>query len=228
MKKVFALLLTVMMLAGISCAWAEGTTEEAVEITFQGITWGSSVEAVAEWVVQREEFTMDYNAEQLLSGYIPWSKGIHTKIILTEDGAILDVNMENNYKSVLARWGFGDFMLPGYAIAGYGMSQISYAFTYDGETTGLISVGVCLDCPNGPDAAFEDLQQKLRTVYGEGDVDNENIYFKKGANNTAVLLRKNENPILIYGVTNAAELIDAMMAVETPAPTANPADTSGL
>ena len=57
MKKVFALLLTVMMLAGISCAWAEGTTEEAVEITFQGITWGSSVEAVAEWVVQREEFT---------------------------------------------------------------------------------------------------------------------------------------------------------------------------
>ena len=72
------------------------------------------------------------------------------------------------------------------------------------------------------------MQQKLRTVYGEGDVDNENIYFKKGANNTAVLLRKNENPILIYGVTNAAELIDAMMAVETPAPTANPADTSGL
>ena len=228
MKKVFALLLTVMMLAGISCAWAEGTTEEAVEITFQGITWGSSVEAVAEWVVQREEFTMDYNAEQLLSGYIPWSKGIHTKIILTEDGAILDVNMENNYQSVLASWGIFDFMLSGYAIAGYGMSEISYAFTYDGETTGLISVGVQLDCPNGPDAAFEDLQQKLRTVYGEGDVDNENIYFKKGANNTAVLLRKNKNPILIYGVTNAAELIDAMMAVETPAPTANPADTSGL
>ena len=228
MKKVFALLLTVMMLAGISCAWAEGTTEEAVEITFQGITWGSSVEAVAEWVVQREEFTMNYNAEQLLSGYMPWSKGYYSDIILTEDGAILDVNMENNYQSVLASWGIFDFMPSGYAIAGYGMSEISYAFTYDGETTGLISVGVRLDCPNGPDAAFEDLQQKLRTVYGEGDVDNENIYFKKGANNTAVLLRKNENPILIYGVTNAAELIDAMMAVETPAPTANPADTSGL
>ena len=44
----------------------------------------------------------------------------------------------------------------------------------------------------------------------------------------SVLLRKNKNPILIYGVTNAAELIDAMMLVETPAPTANPADTSGL
>lgn len=171
---------------------------------------------------------MDYNAEQFLSGYAPWSKGIYSDIILTEDGAILDVNMENNYKSVLASWGIEDFMLSGYAIAGYGMSQISYAFTYDGETTGLISVGVWLDCPNGPDAAFEDLQQKLRTVYGEGDVDNENIYFKKGAHNTAVLLRKNGNPILIYGVTNAAELIDAMMPVETPAPTANPADTSGL
>ena len=73
---------------------------------------------------------MDYNAEQILSGYNPWSKGRCSNIILTEDGAILDVNMENNYKSVLASWGIEDFMLPGYAIAGYGMSQISYGFTY--------------------------------------------------------------------------------------------------
>ena len=37
MKKLLALILAVMMLASIGCAWAEGTTEEAVEITFQGI-----------------------------------------------------------------------------------------------------------------------------------------------------------------------------------------------
>ena len=33
MKKVYALLLAMLMLASVSCAWAEGTTEEIGEIT---------------------------------------------------------------------------------------------------------------------------------------------------------------------------------------------------
>ena len=97
-------------------------------------------------------------------------------------------------------------------------------FTYNGETTGLISVGISLDCPNGTDVAFADLQQKLRTVYGDGDIDDDNTYFKTGENNTAVLLRKNNAPMLIYGITNATELLNASIG----APTANPSDTNGL
>ena len=233
MKKVLAFLLAVMMLASVGCAWAEGTTEELPEITFQDIPWGSSVETVAEWVVQREEYSLSYDtAEKHLNWYSPWNKGSSGRdIILNADGTTLDGQAEYDYGKALANWTtFGGERgdLAGFSIAGYKMNTLYYDFTYDGETTGLISVGVSLECPNGADVAFADLQQKLRTVYGAGDIDDENTYFKMGADNTAVLLRKNDDPILIYGVTNATELLDEIIGVEEPVPTANPSDTNGL
>lgn len=233
MKKVLAFLLAMMMLVSVGCAWAEGTTEEAAEITFQDIPWGSSVDTVAEWVIQREEYSLPYDtAEKLLNQYMPWSKGSSGRnIILTTDGTTLDGQVERDYGKALANWTtFGGERgeLAGFAIAGYKMNELYYDFTFDGEATGLISVGISLECPNGEDAAFTDLQQKLRTVYGVGDIDDENTYFKMGANNTAVLLRKNGTPILIYGITNATEPLDASIGATGATPTANPSDTSGL
>lgn len=229
MKKVLAYLVAVILTCAC-CAMADSATDEMNEITFQDILWGSSVETVAEWVIQREEYSLSYDtAEKLLGWYMPWNKGSSWRsIILTGDGATLDPQVESSYEKALANWStFGGESgeLAGFEIAGYKLNELYYDFTYDGEKTGLISVGVSLECPNGTDAAFADLQQKLRVVYGAGDIDDENTYFKTGAGNTAVLLRRNDEPILVYGVTNATELLDAAVR---PTPTVNPSDTSGL
>ena len=49
MKKVLALMLAVMMLASVGCAWAEETGES---IIWQGIPWGSNVEEVKGYLFQ--------------------------------------------------------------------------------------------------------------------------------------------------------------------------------
>lgn len=230
MKKLFALILAAMMLTVVGCAWAE---EPAAEITFQDIPWGSSIEMVAEWVIQQEEYSMSYDtAEKILTMYMPWYEGSsHHNMILTADGTPLDRDTDADFRDVLANWcTFGGERgeLAGFAIAGYKMNEIYYNFTRSEDSTGLISVGVNLDFPGGADAAFADLQQKLRSVYGAGDIDDETVYFKTGANNTAVLLRKGETPMLVYGVTNAVTLLNDILCIETPASTADPADTDGL
>jgi len=46
-----ALLLAVLMLASVGCAWAEETAEEPAGITFQGIPWGSTYEETISYLI---------------------------------------------------------------------------------------------------------------------------------------------------------------------------------
>ena len=228
MKKLIVLALVLLLCIGCTVA------DEEKEITFQGIPWGSSIETVTEWVIQQEEYSLSYDtAEKYLDRYLPMShNGGYSNMVLSESGKPIDYAEEDAYKKALGcSWTYGGARgeLKGYRFAGYDLKLFAYDYSCDGEITGLLSVGVVLEYPNGNDAAFEDLQQKLRAVYGAGDIDDEKTYLKLGANNTAVLLRRKNTPMLIYGVTNAKAILDEIMAKqEVPAVTVDPADMKGL
>ena len=211
MKKVLALLLAVLMLASIGCAWAEGTTEEAVEITFQDIPWGSSVEEVKSWAKE---------------------KGFDSVTLYPDPVAPVFLDVSGKYSSghvksakVLFAYAFDS---DPFQIAGYSIYSLKFYFDVQDEKTELGTVVVCIQesgaSKEQTQAILDDLEQKLITVYGENAVppmdnslaaspeeslllelllmansDNDR-YRKVDAENTAICLTN--EALLVYGKTN--------------------------
>lgn len=199
MKKLMALILAAMMLASIGCAWAEGTTEEAVEITFQDIPWGSSIEEVTSWAkengFQNVYIASTFSNASFLDASGKYNWNVHI-------GSALDTDA---VKVVYA------FDSTPFQIAGYTVS-LEFYFDARGEKTELGTVVATIQAPQ-TQAMLDDLEQELITAYGENALPSTDIspngtgdrYRKLGAADTAVCLTNNPNygAQLIYGKTNA-------------------------
>lgn len=194
MKKLLALILAVMMLASISCAWAEGTTEEAVEITFQGIPWGSSVEEVVSWV-KENGFSERFISSPFFVASLDKS-GKYTNTSLYLSG--ISVKM-------LTAMASSSFQIAGYTVS------LEFYFDSRGEKTELGTVIVSIQDPQTQEI-LDNLEQELITAYGENALPSTDIspngtgdrYRKVGAADTAVCLTNNPNygVQLIYGKIN--------------------------
>ncbi len=140
-------------------------------------------------------------------------------------------------------------------IAGYQVDDLSLYYAYNENNTELLSVVVTLKVDDLEEAC-SDLSAKLTTLYGKSSqikeqrdtlfgygryastniVTTHNAWM--GANNTAVVLKKNkaftgvDSITLIYGTLDAQEILDAYYAEYqenyVPEPTVNPFDLSGL
>lgn len=195
MKKLLALVLAAMMLASIGCAWAEGTTEEAVEITFQGIPWGSSVEEVVSWA-KENGFSERFISSPFFVASLDKS-GKYTNTSLYLSG--ISVKM-------LTAMASSSFQIAGYTVS------LEFYFDARGEKTELGTVVATIQAPQ-TQAMLDDLEQELITAYGENALPSTDIspngtgdrYRKLGAADTAVCLTNNPNygAQLIYGKTNA-------------------------
>lgn len=222
MKNLLATLLAVMMLTSIGCAFAEGTTEDAVEITFQDIPWGSSMEEVKSWA-KENGFQKFWNNS---------SGVIKTPVYLDTSGkysqAILkSANDLANYEALFTSDNTS------FQIAGYTIPRLDFWFSkQDGETElGTVVVYIQQDVTDEQSQMIlDDLEQKLITVYGENaapSTDNSpkqstdntlsgfawsysltglgagDTYRKVGAEDTAVcLMNQLSDVVLIYGKTD--------------------------
>ena len=194
MKKLLALILAVMMLASIGCAWAEGTTEEAIEITFQGIPWGSSVEEVVSWA-KENGFSERFISSPFFVASLDKS-GKYTNTFLYLSG--ISVKM-------LTAMASSSFQIAGYTVS------LEFYFDSRGEKTELGTVIVSIQDPQTQEI-LDNLEQELITAYGENALPSTDIspngtgdrYRKLGAADTAVCLTNNPNygAQLIYGKTN--------------------------
>ena len=230
MKQLLALVLAAMMLASIGCAWAEGTTEEAVEITFQDLPWGSSQKQVESWakkkglVIQNVPFTDVYldASGKYVTGGMSYIGGKSDKFLRAKNDS-------------------------SFQIAGYTINQLDFHFTEQDGKMGLYTVVVYVYQPDVQlilaaansntsskeddqiQAILDDLEQKLITVYGENDMSENDMsenaefssfhsqlasmtsyvaadrYRKVGAEDTAVCLTYQllgKGVLLVYGKTD--------------------------
>ena len=216
MQKVYALLLAMLMLASVSCAWAEGTTEEIGEITFQDIPWGSSKEDVEDWA-KENGFQTVTNEGTFAPKFLDASgKYVNTRMFTyapaTGDDRILFARDNTSFQ-----------------IAGYLIDSLDFHFDAQNEKPELCTVvvyfqpsynlldfGVYAQAQKQAQAILDDLEQMLTTVYGENAVPstdnsssgltlmvNSERYRKLGAEDTAICLDIMDNrAILVYGKTD--------------------------
>lgn len=228
MKKVLALLLAVLMLASIGCAWAEGTAEEPAEITFQGIPWGSSLEETAEALIALGLISDQTEMQYVGGGLLPF---------FNENGPILLGEMSRIEGTLKAE------ATPVYAIevqdfsvAGYRTTGIAFNFAFDGEQTKLITVYLVLENPGGMlnDDMEADLALKITQVYGEG-VEAHGMHTYRAGQTFMVMgddFTGLSGKMLLYatgeGYALAAEA--SRNIVISPEPTVDPStlDTNGL
>ncbi|MBR6786899.1 MAG: hypothetical protein IKM26_03110 [Clostridia bacterium] len=198
MKKVLALLLAVLMLASISCAWAEGTTEEAVEITFQDIPWGSSIEEVTSWAKENGFQSVYIGSTFSTASFLDASGKYNQDVVIGSPFELHSFKTLNVFDGT------------SFQIAGYTVS-LEFYFDSQGENTELGTVIATIQAPQ-TQAILDDLEQGLITAYGENALPSTDIspngtgdrYRKLGAADTAVCLTNNPNygAQLIYGKIN--------------------------
>ena len=193
MKKMIALLAALLLCVG--CACAEGATG----IMFQNRPWGSSAEEIAQWLLEEGIVTNQYHiCDSKMKPYLQdsWLNEAY----MHEDGS---VTQQNEYAKTVQMLVANEWLNREFKVAGYTLENLYLFFACQEDASQLISVVLDFNFPNGQDAAFADLQQKLRTVYGPGDEDDETHYLKLGDGNTAVHLFSTNKPMLMYGDTSA-------------------------
>lgn len=197
MKRVLAFLFAFLMLT--ACAYAD----EAAEITYQGIPWGSSVETMKKWA---KDQGFKVVAEHTSSPSYLDAEGKFTQ-------SILMMNTSNTGCTIVTAQQNSAFQ-----VAGYDVSSLGFCFdTVDGKPA-LATVTVSIDPKYDRAQALDDLKQKLAQVYGENECTTEpkansfmpsyvslgERYFKQGANNTAVCLTYPGGSVtIVYGKTDA-------------------------
>ena len=197
MKRILAFLFAFLMLT--ACAYAD----EAAEITYQGIPWGSSVETVKKWA---KDQGFKVVAEYMISppSYLN-AEGKFTQGLMT-------ITSNTGYTLVTAQQNSA------FQVAGYDVSNLNFCFdTVDGKSA-LATVMVSIDPKYDTAQSLDDLKQKLAQVYGENECTTEpktnsfmpsyvptgERYIKQGANNTAVCLTYPiVNVTIVYGKTDA-------------------------
>lgn len=238
MKKVLTLLLAMMMLTSIGSTWREATAEQAAEITFQDIPWGSTYEdtvahLVACGVINDDAVTIFNETEWFY--------------VLNEQGKMVKVTKEifpDTYNpEVLMSFDISapyNGLNPEFKMGGYEVNKLEFFFVNDGTTTRLVSV-LALPLPYDTFPAMcLDLVGKLDAVYGEGKLTKiprtpesyEYSYINLGGAGSAVYIYHREAVVFdfMYGTTNAlhmlGEAFEKMPTLVDEAPA--PSDTNGL
>lgn len=247
MKKILALLLAVLMLASIGCAWAEGTTEELPEIAFRDVQLGENC--------GKFKKTVDVlKNETILKGFYP----AHEYLTYRIDDIILywDFNQNNEtnnnalLKDVVLFGEIGTYFNynGGTLVAGYKPSRVDAFFVRpvaDGAIVAnddaAIFYAAYYAFNNCDDAMEADLTSKLSSLYGTAGnttvEQSKNAPGNKyivwyGANDTEVTLYRSGRTIcIVYAWRGAEALIDEALAIaEANQPPAKDVsgDTSGL
>ena len=204
------------------------------EITFQGIPWGSSFDDSFK-IMESNGFTTDeygVTLEWLKNNGYPRS-GSGSFLVPEESRNYMTGNV-SQYTDVLSCFQFEmGTLAEDKKIAGYDISQIEFSFVSLGDDTKLITAAVRLKWEN-QERAFDDLHDKLSSVYGEAEhkQDNNGIvnnYVWKGENNSIVLLDFGQQFLqLYYGTADATEWLEQAQQEYVPTNTVDSSDTSGL
>ena len=241
MKKVLAFLLAVMMLAGVSCAWAEGTTEEAVEITFRdiafGATWGEFRDNID---VLKDEYPQGFGSAWEGTPYrvedIVLYGNYNYNIDTANSPLLKDVIFCSNGLDYYYR-------VKSLMVAGY-QTNASEVFFVRPVVVGSIVTdddsaifyAAYYEFGNCDDAMETDLNTKLSGIYGTPesitDEQGNNLIVWYGANDTEVTLFRDGTTIrLVYAWRGAEALIDEALAIakanQPPAKDVS-GDSSGL
>lgn len=224
MKKFFAVLLTLMLLAGLtgSALAYDG------EITFQGIAWGSSFEDVMNGL--NEKGFIDPDAPGSLQDQL--SAGYGQYLVPDPD---FTCNTSSEHDEVLASaslqrgWNLAD----GAKIAGYDVKEFLLTFVDHGGNTQLALVDIRLDYVN-PKEAATDLARKLTAVYGDPVFANFSVLETtcwQGADQTVVYIFCLDGELmqLCYGTLNAENMVaEAVANYSAPANNVDSTDVGGL
>lgn len=226
MKKILALLLAVLMLASIGCAWAE---ESVKPITWQGIPWGSSLEETTDALIVLGLISDETEMQYLGGGLLPF---------FNENGPI-DINeMYRIPEGTLKPEATPVYGIEpqDYIIAGYRTAAVAFNFAFDGENTKLITIYVLLERPQGmrKDEMYDDLALKTAQVYGEGVAELGGLMFS--SEETFLFMGDDftgsPGVMLLYATGNGYALaVEASQGFnDTPQTTVDPStlDTSGL
>ena len=225
MKKIFALLLVIVLSLGLM-----GTTlAYDGEITFQGIQWGSSIEDTVK-ILNEKGFL---NPE--------WAEYV-TAVLMPECGSYIkareqiNAEMSGEHEEVLSllQLDHGNLMLAeDKKIAGYPVKRLEFTFIVNGTESQLVDVGIDLEYENAAET-IADLQQKLTSVYGSS-VHAEVLHgiiatdCWIGADNSIILLSISESGgyfTLDYGTLDTVNMIAA--ALEGRAARTNQVDSTDV
>ena len=227
MKKFIAVLLTTVLMAGlVSCASAYDET-----IQFSGIPWGENIETTVKTLFDagyiREEY-LEY-----LSNYVPYPEASYLfwrndlgKNGCAEKRYASEGDFGNNFVTISVERSF----MPETTIAGYVVKRIDLSFTNKDGNPGLAAVELGLDIKNTDDA-YEDLTNKLTSVYGDpinadlAPIANYNNWL--GADDSCILLGNNQGSLAFYyGVIFSEEALQTFKMDNTNNVDSN--DVSGL
>ncbi len=181
-------------------------TAETV-ITFRERPWGTGADDIAQWLLDAGIVTNQYS---LFSGGHAWLQPCYYPYVyLAADGSI---PAQNSYMAATKILWANQFLSADFRVAGYEVENLYFAFAAQGDETKLIGVSVDFRCPEGEEAAFAEVQQKLRDTYGAGNEDDDTHYLRFGQNNTALHLfrRPYDGLILTYGDTTAVATLESM------------------
>ena len=202
MKKVFAFLLAVMMLASVGCAWAEETTEELPEIQFRGISFGTTIAEIEQieklWVEAYSDQWTETNIDNIILG----------KMLMEED-VVGEQAMLVEYLPVEEVAGYDCGMAYRYFVRPVENGQI-----VEDSSQAILYAGSYMLIPESLDetpSAIADLTNKLTQLYGAPVMD-ENMVVWHGANDVEVVLYNNGSSNVVqltYAWRGAQPLIDA-------------------
>lgn len=223
MKKVFALLLAVMMMACV--AFAEETKEELPEINFRGATLGATLGEVKDilecnvykgsaWSYYNVGDILNSDISMLINGY-PENANAERVILANEYLSVEDVaGYEPDMTSVY-------FVRP--VIDGKLVTDDDSAIFYAGIYT-------FIESKEQTKVLYEDIANKLTSLYGEPQKDGSRLYWL-GKDNTEIDLILNGTQFvrLSYVWLDAQALIDtAYTAVVNEPAVDNSTNTNGL
>lgn len=232
MKKILAVLMAMLMLTSAGIALADVDTA----ITFQGISWGSSVLDVIDALLDSgiavvQEAWSGQDFQVLLTDGALLTPEAGEYFHYNQDAKMYEVESNNNnYLSKFEPYFFLQYA-PDKTIAGYGIKGIDFSFVQQGDETRLMTVQVKLDWQDTK-AAYADLQAKLTSVYGEGKQTTWagifDYYIWNGADNSMVMLDGSQNSLKLYYGANDAEAWLSAAEAAVPEATVDSNDTSGL
>ncbi len=176
MKKTFALFMAIMLFLGLmSNAFAYDE-----EIIFQGIPWGQDRSELEKYLSENDISNSSYFPET------PMPTSSISSVL------VKDKKLKVKYESLDAKDKeiFGRDIIGLKSIGGYENCEGVLTYVLDGEVWKLYLVSVRFEV-NSPEDAYDDLCEKLDTVYGErGKSKNGKMEYSfwLGANDTAVVL----------------------------------------
>ncbi len=240
MRRILSVLLAVVLVIGL----ANTAFAYDEEITFQDIPWGSSIEDTIKIMVEKgfiqEETIQAIGGPDNVINYMYVSDG-EADYLYKKGKDIIFGNESDDQVRAMGSCIFDNPLSSGLAkkIAGYNVNNIEFYFAKNDTGSGLISARIDLVFDRKETKeVFDDLTQKLTTVYGKPQKGKRSMlsgtkapyYAWKGKNDTCVWLFADSlgGVLLTYGTLNAGNILkEYLTAVPTKVPV-DSSDTSGL